>query len=150
VADNPMITLLGSVDLFAGLSKKVLKRIVESGHELDFAPGAEVVRAGEPVAGFREFSPKGVEMHVVRSGRAVVRVGGQEVATLGPGSYFGELALIDGQPRSADVVAGDEGLSTFALPRWSFKELIATHPEIAVPMLRVVVAQLRRAEAAAR
>jgi len=146
VEDNPTLTLLSSVDLFAGLSKKVLTRIVESGHELEFPAGAEVVRAGEPVAGFREFSPKGVEMHVVRAGRAVVRVHGQEVATLGPGAYFGELALIDGQPRSADVVAGDEGLSTFALPRWSFKELIASHPEIAVPMLRVVVARLRSAE----
>ncbi len=147
MADNPTITMLGSIDLFAGLSNKVLRRIAEAGHELDFPAGAEVVKAGEPVAGFREFSPKGVEMHVVRAGRAVVQVRGHEVASLGPGAYFGELALIDGQPRSADVLAGEEGLSTFALPRWSFKELLATHPEIAVPMLRVVVAELRRSEA---
>ena len=149
MAENATISLLSSVDLFAGLSRRVLTRIAEAGHEVAFPAGAEAVRAGESVAGFREFSPKGVEMHVVTKGQAVVRVHDRDVATLGPGSYFGELALIDGHPRSADVLAGDAGLSTFALPRWSFKELIATHPEIAVPMLRVVVAQLRRAEGTA-
>jgi CRP-like cAMP-binding protein len=75
-------------------------------------------------------------------------VNGRTVDTLGPGEYFGELSLIDGQPRSADVVAGDGGLSTFALPRWSFDELLTSHPEIAIPILRVVAARLRRAEAA--
>lgn len=148
MADDSLITLLGSVDLFSGLSRKVLSNIVDSGHVVDFASGAQVVQAGDSVAGFREFSPKGVEMHVIRSGEATVRVNGQVVATMGPGAYFGELALIDGQPRTADVFAADRGLSTFALPRWAFKELMAAHPEIAVPMLRVAVARLRRAEAA--
>ena len=68
--------------------------------------------------------------------------------TLGAGDYFGELALIDGKPRSADVVAGDSGLTTFALPKWEFDTLVKEHPEVLLPMLRVVVARLRRAEAA--
>jgi CRP/FNR family transcriptional regulator, cyclic AMP receptor protein len=142
-----LATRLGSVDLFTGLRPAVLTRIVESGHVVEHPGGAEIVSAGEPVSGFRAFSPKGVEMHVVLSGHAVVRVNGQEVGTLPPGAYFGELSLIDGQPRSADIIAGPDGLSTFALPKWSFDEMLHDHPEVAVPMLRVVTARLRRAEA---
>ena len=146
--DDPIVSTLTSLDLFAGLSPRVLTRIADSGHVADYVAGADVVHAGDPVSGFRAFSPKGVEMHVILSGEAVVRVNGRTVGTLGPGDYFGELSLIDGQPRSADVIAGDEGLSTFALPRWSFNELLTEHAEIAVPILRVLAARLRRAEAA--
>jgi CRP/FNR family transcriptional regulator len=72
---------------------------------------------------------------------------GTVVGTVGPGAYFGELSLIDGEPRSAEVVAGDDGLQTFALTKWSFEALMEEHPEVAVPMLRVMTARLRRAEA---
>jgi CRP-like cAMP-binding protein len=150
MADPDVLALLASVDLFAGLKPAVLQRIAESGHVAEFPAGERVVQAGESVSGFRAFSPKGVEMHVVSSGGAQVLVNGQQVRTLGRGSYFGELSLIDGAPRSADIVAGDAGLRTFALPKWSFESLLADHPEIALPMLRVVAARLRRAEAAAR
>lgn len=147
MTDDRIVSMLRTLDLFADLSPRVLARIADSGHVADFAPGADVVSAGEPVSGFRAFSPKGVEMHVILAGVAIVVVNGRPVGTLGPGDYFGELSLIDGQPRSADVVAGDDGLSTFALPRWSFNELLTEHAEIALPILRVVTARLRRAEA---
>jgi CRP-like cAMP-binding protein len=148
--DDRIVSTLSTLDLFAGVPPRVLARIADAGHVADFAAGDDVVHAGEPVSGFRAFSPKGVEMHVILAGQAVVMVNGREVGSLGAGEYFGELSLIDGQPRSADVIAGDDGLSTFALPRWSFNELLGDHPEIAVPILRVVVSRLRRAEAAAR
>ena len=141
-------SVLRSVDLFTGLSPRVLTRIAESGRVSEFPAGTEVVTAGEPVSGFRAFSPQGVEMHVILTGTASARVDGRLVATLGAGEYFGELALIDGKPRSADVSAGDSGLVTFALPKWEFDSLVKDHPEVALPMLRVVVARLRRAEAA--
>lgn len=143
-------SVLGSVDLFAGLSPRVMTRIAESGRVTEFPAGTEVVTAGAPVSGFRAFSPQGVEMHVILTGTASARVDGRLVATLGAGEYFGELALIDGKPRSADVSAGDSGLVTFALPKWEFDSLVKEHPEVALPMLRVVVARLRRAEAVAR
>jgi len=56
------------------------------------------------------------------------------------------VSLIDGKPRSADIVAGDDGLTTLGLAKWTFHELLETHPEIAVPMLRVMTARLRAAE----
>lgn len=146
MTDDRIVSTLRTLDLFAGLAPRVLSRIADSGHVADFAPGVDVVNAGEPVSGLRSFSPKGVEMHVILAGQAIVVVNGRTVGTLAPGDYFGELSLIDGQPRSADVVAGDDGLSTFALPRWSFNELLTEHAEIALPILRVVAARLRRAE----
>jgi len=147
MVDDKVLALLHTVDLFAGLKPRVLGRIADSGEVVSYDAGAAVLFAGEPTAGFRAFSPAGVSMHVIVSGSAVVRVGSEVVATLGSGAYFGELSLIDGGPRSADVAAGDGGLTTFALPKWSFDELLKDHPEVAVPMLRVVGGRLRRAEA---
>jgi CRP-like cAMP-binding protein len=137
---------LASVDLFAGLSPRVIAKIVESGHEASYAAGTPVVVEGDSVAGFKAFSPGGVEMHVVLEGSAQVLVHGSAGAVLGPGAYFGELSLIDGGPRSADVVAGPDGLTTFALSKWTFEDLLEKHPEVAVPMLRVSVARLRKLE----
>jgi CRP-like cAMP-binding protein len=140
---------LGRIDLFQGLSNKVLGKVADAGKVADFAPGADVVSAGESVSGFKAFSSTGVEMHVILSGEADVMINGETVASLGDGAYFGELSLIDGGPRSAGVVAGQAGLTTFAIPKWTFDELLTKHPEVAVPILRVLCGRLRRAEAAA-
>lgn len=148
MSDDQLVAVLGQVDLFAGLRPRVLRRIAESGGVGSFEPGTLVIHAGDPVSGFRVFSHKGVSMHVVLKGSAEVSVRGKQVGTLGPGAYFGELALIDDKPRSADVSAGPNGLTTFALAKWQFDDIIKDHPEVALPMLRVVVGRLRRAEAA--
>ncbi len=147
--NDDIATVLHSIDMFAGLSPKVLARLAEAGRVVETPAGAPIVRAGEPVTGFRAFSPEGVEMHVILTGTATVRVNGQPVRTLVADDYFGELSLIDGQPRSADVVAGESGLTTWALPKWDFESVVKEHPEVLLPILRVVVARLRRAEAAA-
>ncbi len=147
MSNDDIAAVLGAVDLFSGLSPKVLKRLAESGRVVESPPGEEIVHAGEPVTGFRAFSPRGVEMHVILKGTADVLVNSRAVQTLGVDDYFGELALIDGQPRSADIVAGDSGLTTWALPKWDFDAVVKEHPEVLLPLLRVVVARLRRAEA---
>jgi CRP-like cAMP-binding protein len=149
VNNDDIATVLHSIDIFTGLSPRVLKRLAEAGRVVEAPPGAEIIHAGEPVSGFRAFSPEGVEMHVILTGTAAVRVNGQVVGTLIADDYFGELSLIDGQPRSADVVAGESGLTTWALPKWEFESVVKDHPEVLLPILRVVVARLRRAEAAA-
>jgi CRP-like cAMP-binding protein len=148
VSTSDVTARLGLIDLFQGLSPKVLGKVADAGKVTEFAPGAEVVAEGESVSGFKAFSSTGVEMHVIFGGGADVKVHGETVATLGEGAYFGELSLVDGQPRSAGVVAGASGLTTFAIPKWTFDALLTKHPEVAVPMLRVLCARLRRAEAA--
>jgi CRP/FNR family cyclic AMP-dependent transcriptional regulator len=146
--NDDIAVVLSNVDMFVGLSPRVLKRLAEAGRVVEAPPGAEIVRAGDAVTGFRAFSPDGVEMHVILTGTATVRVNGQVVGTLIADDYFGELALIDGKPRSADVVAGDSGLTSWALPKWEFDTVVKEHPEVLLPILQVVVARLRRAEAA--
>jgi CRP-like cAMP-binding protein len=146
---DDVAVVLSNVDMFAGLGPRILTRIAEGGRVVEAPAGTEIVHAGDPVSGFRAFSPQGVEMHVILTGTATVRVNGQVVGTLIADDYFGELALIDGRPRSADVVAGDSGLTTWALPKWEFDAVVKEHPEVLLPILKVVVARLRRAEAAA-
>ena len=128
----------------------MLKQIAESGHVAKYRAGTAVVSEGDSVTGFKAFSPEGVEMHVILDGSVVVRVHGASVATLGAGAYFGELSLIDGGRRTADVVAGPDSVTTLALPKWTFDALLKKHPEVAIPMLRVLCDRLRRAEAEAR
>ena len=147
---DELVAVLEKVDLFHDLRPRVLRRIAEAGREESFAAGEPVIVQGEEVSGFRSFSQRGVEMHVVLTGSALASVRGQQHAELRPGEYFGELSLIDGLPRSAEVRAGPDGLSTFAITKWTFADLIEDHPEVAVPMLHVMVARLRAAEAADR
>jgi CRP/FNR family transcriptional regulator, cyclic AMP receptor protein len=143
MSENELVGTLSQVDLFAGLSKRVMSRIAEQGTVSDYAPGGVVVSQGDAVKGFAAFAPRGAEMHVLLTGTADVVVNGQTVRTLGAGEYFGELSLVDEAPRSADIVAGSDGMRSFALSKWAFEDLLEKHPEVAVPMLRVVVARLR-------
>jgi CRP/FNR family cyclic AMP-dependent transcriptional regulator len=140
--------VLASTDIFRGLRPRVLKRLVQAGRVVEAPPGAEIIRAGESVSGFHAHSP--LHMHVILAGEATVRMNGKEVETLVVDDYFGDLALIDGQPRSADVVAGESGLTTWSLGKGAFDKVVEEHPEVLLPMIKVVVARLRRAEAAAR
>jgi CRP-like cAMP-binding protein len=140
--------VLGSVDIFTGLRPRVLKRLAQAGRVIEAPPGATIILAGESVSGFHTHSP--LHMHVILAGDATVRVNGQEVQRLVVDDYFGDLALIDGQPRSADVVAGQSGLTTWSLGKGEFDKVVDEHPEVLLPMMKVVVARLRRAEASAR
>lgn len=140
--------VLGSVDIFSGLRPRVLKRLARAGRVVEAPPGAQIIQAGESVSGFHAHSP--LHMHVILAGDASVRMNDQEVERLAVDDYFGDLALIDGQPRSADVVAGESGLTTWSLGKVEFDKVVEEHPEVLLPMIKVVVARLRRAEAAAR
>ena len=141
-----VVKVLESTDLFANLSQRTLKKLVQAGAEGQFPPGEKVTIEGESVAGFRVFSARGVLFHLVLEGSGDVLKGGEEIAKVGPGDYFGELSLIDGEPRTADVVAGPAGMKTFALEKWTFQTLLEEHPEVAIPMLTVMVGRLRAAE----
>jgi CRP/FNR family transcriptional regulator, cyclic AMP receptor protein len=89
------IETLRSVPLFSGMSNHELMAILRSTHGVGLAPGAVIVREGERGRGF----------FVVTKGAAAVSVEGTHVATLGPGSYFGEMAVIDGGPRTATITS---------------------------------------------
>ena len=126
---------LAEVPLFEGLSKRHLRRIAKLAHIRRFAPGSIMVRTGDPGRSF--FVLLDGSAKVVRSGRRSVRIGA--------GSFFGEMALIDDSPRSADVVAEDEVL-TLTIDRPGFAKLLRSEPALSHALLRTLAARLRAAE----
>ena len=122
------------------------RRYPSVAHRVHFfaAPPPDAWQDADQWLDFEQLSPSYLGFVVLRplAGARVV----QTHAVLEPGAYFGEISLIDGRPRSADVVAGEGGLRTLALSKWTFEDLLEKHPEIAVPMLRVLAARLRADE----
>jgi CRP/FNR family transcriptional regulator, cyclic AMP receptor protein len=131
--------LLSRIDLFHDMSEKAVRRLVGSGREALHQDGHKVIGEGSDLA---------VAFHVVLEGHAIVTSVGMQRRTVGPGDYFGEISLIDGQPRSATVVAQGT-LRTFAIPRDAFQLLLDDHPEIARGLLLVLCRRLRQIEASA-
>jgi CRP-like cAMP-binding protein len=95
-----------------------------------------VTKEGAGAAGF----------FVIVEGNATVSVGGEVRATLGPGDYFGEVALIDEGPRSASITAATDILS-YGLTAWEFKPFVEEHPQVAWAMLQTLARRLREAQA---
>ena len=135
-ADSETVDALSKVDLFAGLSPRSLKKVAAQTKTHSHVAGKELAHAGED----------GVAFHLLRSGSAEVVVGDTVVRTLGPGDYFGDLALIDGKPRSATVRTTAETTTTTLLA-WDFAPLLDHEPELTKALLLAMCARLRSAEA---
>ena len=127
---------LGDVPLFAGLSKRHLRRVAKLARIRRFAPGSPMVRAGDA----------GRSFYVLLDGSAKVVRSGARSRRLGIGDYFGEMALIDDAPRSADVVADEEVLA-LTIDRAGFTKLLRAEPALAQALLRMLAGRLRAAEA---
>src|SRR4051794_34573163 len=106
---NEYADALAAVDLFQGLSKRELSRLSQSGKEISFSDGATVTKQGDKDARF----------YLVLEGEASAAVNGRKRGSIGPGGYFGEISLIDGEPRSATIVA-ESPLRTFSLASFNF------------------------------
>jgi CRP-like cAMP-binding protein len=126
---------LKEIDLFAGLPEDALDDLVQRGTTFTMDPGERVVSEGAADVGLR----------VVLDGTAEVTVNGEPRPPLGPGDYFGEISLIDGAPRSATVVSGPEGLTTFALSALAFSPMI-DRPQVARVLLKALCARIRSIE----
>jgi CRP-like cAMP-binding protein len=138
VATNDVVTRLGLVPIFSGCSKRELQTIARAVRRLEHDAGSVVAREGEPGAG----------LFVIDSGEAEVTIGGRKVNHLVPGDFFGEMALLDGGPRTATVTAKTD-VVLFALTEWVFRGLLAEHPSIAIRTLESVAARLRKAASSA-
>jgi CRP/FNR family cyclic AMP-dependent transcriptional regulator len=126
--------VLGGLPLFSRVAKRQLRKIAGVAEFKEFAQGDFVTQAGEP----------GDAFYVILSGQAKV-VGKPRARALRRGDYFGEMALIDGEPRSATVTAASE-LQTMRLPRRPFLRLLEQEPRIAIPMMANLAARVRRLE----
>lgn len=76
-------------------------------------------------------------------GSAEIEVNGERRAEVGPGSYFGEISVLDGKGRSASVLAGSEGLKTFAISPANLSGLIDKYPSLAKSLMAVLCARIR-------
>ena len=128
---------LGRVPLFSGVKPKELKKLGKRMTERLFSEGDTITAEGESGLGF----------FVIEEGNATVSRNGRIVRNLGPGEFFGEIALIDEGPRSATVVASTD-LRCRGMTAWEFKPFVEEHPEVAWALMETLVERLRAAEAA--
>jgi CRP-like cAMP-binding protein len=126
------IESLAQVPLFADLTKRSLRRVLRQMNEHRYAPGARIVTEGT----------RGETMFVLLEGTARVTRGGRSLRRLGPGEFFGEIALLDRRPRSASVVA-IEPVRTLALHRHDLRTFLAEEPQIGWSLLETLAHRLR-------
>jgi CRP/FNR family transcriptional regulator, cyclic AMP receptor protein len=128
--DSKLEALKG-VPLFAGLSKRDLAALGTIADELDVQAGKELIGANEP----------GRQFFVLLEGEAVVRRNGRKVNTLGPGDFFGEIALLSDRPTTASVTMTSAGL-VVVITRGSFNRLLREAPPLQLKVLAAVVERL--------
>jgi CRP-like cAMP-binding protein len=133
-----MADALSAVPLFGGLDEDGLEGLIRGMRVRKFRRGETVFHVGDP----------GDALFIVMSGSIKITLpadSGDEaiLATLRPGDFFGELALLDGAPRSATAIA-IEPTETYILPRERFRDLIATEPIMREALLATLAAEVRR------
>jgi CRP-like cAMP-binding protein len=118
------VELLKSVPLFAGCSKTELRRLAATADEIDVRDGYVLMREGRP----------GREFFVLIEGSVQVTRGEKKLSELGPGDWFGEIALLTKIPRTASVVATSAVRALVVTDR-AFRQLVETMPSIAIKVL---------------
>ena len=119
--------LLKRVPIFSDLDRKELERIATSMKQRTFGAGDTVTSEGQTGVGF----------FVIEEGQAAVTVGGAERRKLGPGDYFGEVALLNESARTATITA-ETDLRCYGLTSWEFRPLVETHGSIAWKLLQAM------------
>ena len=117
---------LAKVRLFSGLSKRQLGRLARHVKVRQFRPGVDVVVEG---------TMSGVGFFIISEGEASVRVDGREVARIGPGDHFGELALITEDARTATVTAVTR-LTCNVIAFWDFRKFARENPDVCWALLQ--------------
>ena len=124
--------LLSAARLFDGVDAEGMDRIAEVAVEVEFPADHVIARQGDIGTGF----------FVVVSGAVRVVRDGQVIARLGPGDFFGELSVLDGLPRLAQVIA-DGPTTCLALATWDFEAVLLEEPRVTLAILRGVARRLR-------
>jgi len=128
---------LRKVELFADLSQKNLGRVAKLCTQRSYKAGETIVKQGSP----------GIGLFIITSGRVKIvkhtKDGSDlEIATHGSGEFIGEMSVLDGAVRTANVVAVED-TECFAIVSWDFNSLMRSYPEIALEILPVIVKRFR-------
>lgn len=124
--------LLARTRLFGGVDPDGLARIADRISELDVPADRVIARQGEIGSGF----------FLIAAGSVRVIRDGEILAELGPGDFFGELSVLDGKPRTAQVVSR-EPTTCLALATWDFEAVVLEQPSVALAILRELASRLR-------
>jgi CRP-like cAMP-binding protein len=130
------VELLKDIPLFNRVDDRGMKLLAATFTERVFKEGASLTIEGQGAAGF----------FIIENGTAVVAVDGSERRTLGPGDYYGEIALVDGGVRTASITATSDG-KAFGMAAWQFRPLVEEDPTIAWSLLEALAARIRAIEA---
>jgi CRP/FNR family transcriptional regulator, cyclic AMP receptor protein len=125
MADQELNQLLKQVPLFSDLDNREIEQVAQSMKRRNFSAGQEIAREGESGVGF----------FVIEDGNAKVTVHGDERRRLGPGDYFGEIALIAQSARTATVTA-ESDLTAHGMTFWDFRPLVEGNSSIAWKLLQ--------------
>lgn len=131
-----VMDLLRSVPLFASCSKRELSLLAGIADQLEFEPGDFIFKEGDSDVG----------LQVILEGQTEVSVGGEVRRKLGPGAFLGEIALLDGGPRSASVAALTR-VRTLSIPAWTFNATLKSEPALALKMLTELARRIRESDA---
>lgn len=138
MASDRKLEHLAKVKMFSTLNRRELARVGKAADEVTVKDGTEIVTQGST----------GHEFYMMLAGKATVRRQGRKVAEVGPGDYFGEMALLDRGPRSATVVA-DGDATLVVIGQREFLGVLDEVPEVARKLLVSMAARLREADSKA-
>ena len=123
--------VLAQVPLLAGLDRRSLEKLARTLKNRTFRAGEHALDEGESGVGF----------FIVLEGSATVSIGGREVRRLGPGDWFGEIALLTNDSVRTATVTAETDVRCVGLTAWEFRPFLAEHPDIA---WQVMVTMARR------
>lgn len=136
VSQRARMDHLGAIPLFASLTRHQLRALAKVSDEVVVESGAVLMHEGDP----------GDQLYAIVAGQVTARQGGRKIGAWGPGDYFGEMAILDGAPRSATVTV-DETCLLLAIDREPFLAMIDGSPEIARTLLATLSSRVRSAQA---
>jgi CRP/FNR family transcriptional regulator, cyclic AMP receptor protein len=129
--------VLENVPLFSECSKRELSLLAGMVEEEEFDAGKDLCKEGD----------EGLGLSVIMEGEVAISIGGQHRRDMGVGTFFGEIALLDGGPRTATVTA-KVPTRVVSIPAWTFNATLESNPELALKMLRDVCRRWRESDAA--
>ncbi|MFB3739765.1 MAG: cyclic nucleotide-binding domain-containing protein [Candidatus Velamenicoccus archaeovorus] len=132
MAEQSVTDRFARIPIFSACTKRELAVIARAAKEVSHRTGAVIAREGE----------RGLGLFVILDGTCAVTIGGLPKATLGPGDFFGEIALLDGGPRTATVTALSD-IRLAGITEWVFRGLLQEHPTIAIKTLESIAGRLR-------
>ena len=135
-----VVDALARVPMLSSLDRKHLEKLARDFTDRTFPAGTVVVREGDD---------HGIGFFVVADGEAVATVGGNEVARIGPGSHFGEIALINERVRTATVTAATD-LHCYVMTLWDFRAFVQGDADVAWKLLEQLAGMLHKTPSTAR